>query len=113
MAKVTLKRLKTEVRKVTGCQDEGKDDFKAGVCLLAALQVGANADFVATYTGYPRSLVRVFAKRLRENGIWKGSQTCADWFGKDGGISFCCDVNVALGLMRRTAPASTLVKGPK
>jgi len=102
MTKVTLKRIKDEVRKVTKCDVEADDSFKAAVCLLAALQVGANADFVAKFTGYPRGLVREFGHRLRENGIWKNGKTCADWFGKDGGVSFCLDVNVARGFMRRT-----------
>jgi hypothetical protein len=101
MAKLTLKRIKQEVRKVTGCQDEDSDDFRAGVCLLAALQVGANADSVARFTGYPRTLVRDFAGHLRANGVWKAGVTNANWFSKDGGIEFCCDVNVALGRMNR------------
>jgi hypothetical protein len=101
--RLTLKRIKEEVRKVTGCQDEDSEEFKAGVCMLAALQVGANADAVSKFTGYPRSLTREFGHRLRDNGVWKRGTTNADWFGKDGGIEFCCDVNVALGRMQRAA----------
>lgn len=100
MAKLTLHRIKKEVYKVTGCtsEDEG---YKAGVCMLASLEVGTNADRVARFTGYPRSLVRTFGKRLRENGVWKDGQIHADWFGEHGGISFCLDVNIARGFMKR------------
>jgi hypothetical protein len=101
MAKITLKRLKEEVKKVTGSVEDD-DGFKAGVCLLAALQVGAAPDKIAKFTGYPRSLVREFGRNLRANGVWKDGGTHADWFGENGGISFCCDVNVARGFMARS-----------
>lgn len=97
---MTLSKIRTEIRRMDpNCHGE---DFKAAVCLIAATVVGATSDKVANFTGYPSKLVRGFSARLHESGVWRDGKTNADWFGKDGGIAFWCDVCVARGLMRRT-----------
>ena len=100
---ITLQTIHKEAAKVTGAT-KGSKEFKAAVCMLSALQVGAKAQAVAEFTRYPIGLVREFSGNLKASGIWqKDGKTAADWFGKDGGISFNCDVAVAMGYMKRVA----------
>jgi len=85
------------------CGKEAGDERDAGVVLLASAHVGGDASKVAEALGWDVARVKPFAKRLVENGVWrKDGKVAVDWANpEDGGISFACDVNVALGYMGR------------
>jgi len=99
---LTLKNFEEEVMKLD--PKTGPDDpvFSTAVFMLAALQVGANADRVAKFCGYRRDYVRERARRLREAKVWVGGKTNCEWFEENGGIAFWCDVLVAEGLLDRS-----------
>jgi len=98
----TLDDLKKEVKRLDPkTSDENEPAFKTALILLSALVVGANQKNIAKFTKIPQKFIAERAKRLRANGIWRGSKTNCDWFEKSGGIAFWCDVLVAEGLIRR------------
>lgn len=99
-------KLRDRLSRTVCCLDpavsSSEDTFKAAVVMLAALEVGPNADRIAKLVGYPRTLVRIFGRRLRECGVWDGGVTKADWGDeKTGTIAFWCDVGVAVGWLKR------------
>ena len=101
---MTLNEIKAEVKKMDPQLDRRTKAFKAAVCLLSALQVGADSEAVSKFTGYPRKLVDAFTERLISGGVWREGKTCCEWFEEDnGGIAFWLDVCVAQGLMDRKA----------
>ena len=84
--------------------DENPELFKAGVVLVAALSVGANADRIAKFTGYNRDEVRVMAKRARAGKLWIGHNRfdIDPWFQEEGGnIAFTLDCMVVEGTLER------------
>lgn len=95
----TLKKIERVVDNYCGKDEGGGRD--AGRILLASAIVGAFPEKVANAFGWEVSRVIPYAKRLRKSGIWRNGKVYADWDGEDGGIGFCCDVNVALGFMER------------
>ena len=97
----TIERIKQEVQSLDPSLKEEDDAFKTATVMLAGLVVGPNINAVAKFTNLPRVFVRLRAAALRANGIWKAGQTHAAWFGKNGGMAFWMDVNVAEGLMKR------------
>lgn len=110
---ITLEMLHKEAARLTGCAESDKA-FKGAVCMLAALHVGAKSKAVSEFTNYPIGLVRELSGKLRASGIWtKDGKTRAEWFGKDGGIAFNCDVAVAMGLLRRVAEKKKRSRGDR
>jgi len=103
MPKITLEFLKKEIRRLDSNVEEGSDDFKTALVLLASLVVGPNIKKIAHFVKLPRSYVGKISKRMRENKIWKGTETyCDNWFKKkEGVVAFWLDVCVALGHMKR------------
>lgn len=98
----SISEIVREVKRLDPSLDRNSPSFKAAVCLLAALQVGAITGNVATFTGYSTKVVRKFSGRLRESGIWVRGKTRSEWFDKKTGIAaFWADVAVALGLLSR------------
>ena len=83
--------------------DENPELFKAGVVLVAALSVGANADRIAKFTGYNRDEVRVMAKRARAGKLWIGHNRfdIDSWFQEGGQIAFTLDCMVVQGKLER------------
>lgn len=101
--KMTLEKVKAEVRKMDPNLDSESSSFRAAVVLLAGLVVGANADSIAEFTGYSRAEVRKFGSNLRECGVWRGSKTACGWDDPEsGGVAFWMDVCVAEGTLRRS-----------
>ena len=104
-AKFTLEEIKKDVAEIVGkdlTEDEDDIAFKASVVLLSSAVVGPSIERLAKFTGYPRSLISEFSKRLRENGIWKGGKIYANWLDPHGGVDFICDSMVAVGWMARS-----------
>lgn len=77
--------------------------FQAAMVLLASELVGPYVDRIATFLGYPRSLVQVIAARLQEARIWEGEEVrCEGWFDpKDSGIALLLDLMVSEGRLVR------------
>jgi len=80
-------------------QDADGDNLRAAMLLLASEMVGPYPDRVATFLGYPVSLVQVIATRLTEARIWEGYEIhCERWYDpQHGRVSFIIDVMIATG----------------
>lgn len=103
MSMNSMKEIVAEIKRMDPKLDPDGDSFKAAVCLISALNVGAKAKSVAGFTGYPMQLVKKFSSRLIGSGIWVRGKTCCGWNDANtGAIAFWCDVNVAMGLMSRS-----------
>ena len=84
--------------------DDSGPAFNAACVLLASAIIGPNANRIARFLELKRDEVRTFGKRLRANEIWKGRKVYGDWFDEQyGGINFCLDINIALGLMEKVS----------
>lgn len=104
MKKLTLKKIKEVVSQIDDQIDDADAGYKAMVVLLSSINIGPNADKLAKFTKYPRSLVRQFGRRLRNNGVWIGDKVAAvEWFEEGGSVALIADSLVALGLVRRTS----------
>lgn len=76
-----------------------KHNFRTALILVAGLQVGADDERIAAYTGLGVEEVTERGERLRANGIWRDGITHCAWFDEeDGGlIPFWLDCLVADG----------------
>lgn len=99
MSEPTLKRLNLELKRFDITPDSKA--YVPALVLICSAFKGPNADRIANFIGRPRSEVRVIGNRLRDNLVWLGNKVNCDWFGKDGGVAFMCDVCVAQGLLAR------------
>jgi hypothetical protein len=72
---------------------------RTAMVLLASDFVEPYPDRVATFLGYPVSLVQVIATRLTEARIWEGYEIhCERWYDpQHGRVSFIIDVMIATG----------------
>lgn len=91
-----------EVHKLDPKLKEKDEGFKIATILLTALQEGANSKKIAKFLDIPETEVTRYEKNLRDNKIWIGNKTSANWFGESGGTAFWMDVTVAQGYMKRT-----------
>lgn len=98
---LTKKDIEKEVQKLDPNLKKTEEAFKVASILLSALQVGADSKLVSKFLNLPIEEVKKYEKNLRKSGIWKGKKTACEWFEKEGGVSFWCDVNVALGFLER------------
>jgi hypothetical protein len=100
---VTIERVRREVQRMDSQLTPEDDAFKAAVvCLSAAATGQTTVTELARFTGYQNGEIAEWVRNLKANGVFlKRGVIAADWFGKDGGIAFWMDVNVALGLMQR------------
>lgn len=102
-----LKRIVLEIGKDDGWQ-EGDESFQAGLVLIAPLSITTMDPMaVSQFTGVPEPLVREFAGRLIENGVWRpDGKLAVQWNDpENGNLAFMMDVWVAMGeLERGTAP---------
>jgi hypothetical protein len=98
-----LKRTVLEIGEEDGWE-EGDEDVQAGLVLLAPLSIKTmDPEAVSRFTGVAEPLVREFAVRLIENGIWMPDGTIA-LSGNDN-LALMLDVWTATGmLVRRTEP---------
>ena len=92
-----IELIRREALKMTG-----EDCLEAQV-LLSSIVVGPNVKRIASFLSVPRDDVSYLSVILRRNGIWRGGKVAAsEWFGKDGGIAFICDVAVAKQQLKKT-----------
>ena len=77
--------------------------FNIAMVLIAAAQVGPNADKIAKRTKLSRSVARKISARCREAKLFVGGKLHhGGWFDKkSGGTAFWLDVCCAEGLLRR------------
>jgi transposase-like protein len=83
---------------------EGDEDFQAALVMAAPLEIGSmDPAAVSAFTGVPERLVREYAGRLAENGIWlPDGRIAADWWDPEyGNTAFMMDVWVATGSFNR------------
>lgn len=102
MEGLTKESIISEVKKLDENLKESKKSFKVATILIAALKVGANSKKIAKLLEIPIEEITEYEKNLRKNNVWVKEQTQCDWFGKDGGVFFWMDVNVALGFMEKS-----------
>lgn len=108
---LTLAQVHAIVKQLDPQLEVGDETYKAAVCLLSTLTVGAHAGRVAKFTGYPYDFVAPLAWRWRANKIWVRrrrlpAQICHSGWGdpETGGIAFWCDVMVGTGMLARQLP---------
>ncbi len=75
------------------------------VFLLSSGVVGTNADAIHQWIGdglFTRREARVWARRLRQTGIWtKRNKLSVEWLEKDGWVGFICDTMTMRGQLQR------------
>jgi transposase-like protein len=83
--------------------EEGDEDFQAGLVMAAPLAIDSmDPDTISAFTGVSKRLVREYAARLVQNGIWlPDGRIAADWWEPDGNKAFMMDVWVATGSFTR------------
>lgn len=102
--KMTLRQMKTAIKKFDPQVKEGDDAYAVYLTLLAGVEVGAFPAKIANFTGVDVQFVRKVGRRLRKAGIWKDGMTHADWADeKHGGIAFACDAAVGMGWLDRVS----------
>lgn len=105
---VAVKSLRSEVRSFDPALDPESETFRCAVLLLAALEVGQNLARLSRYTQYPRGFVARCARRLVDNGIWRGGETVSSWTDRGPAHqAFWKDVGVAEGKLQRRHSAET------
>lgn len=95
-----------EVRDRIAAYDSGAEHSdvtrEAALILLAAAEIGQNVDRLARFTGLRREIVARAARRLVDNGVWRGGNTVARWReNADDAESFWLDAAVAEGRLCR------------
>jgi hypothetical protein len=105
-SRVTVTDFEARIRRYNSDLEHDCVAFRAAVILLAGLEFGHNIDRIARRTGYDRPFVARVARRLTDNGVWKGGVTVADWSSSDEASgTFWNDVAVAEGKMCRRIAA--------
>jgi hypothetical protein len=112
--RVGVSELEERIRHYNSDLRSDDPTFRAAVILLAGVEYGHNIDLLARRTGYDRALVARIARRLIDNGVWKGGVTVADWSSADEASgTFWNDVAVAEGKMcRRFTPDGRIEWAP-
>lgn len=98
-----MKSLRKAIQKMDpnlSTEDEG---FKIALVLLAAAEVGVNAERIAKRATLPRAVTRGLVAKCRRAGIFvKNRIEHGGWFDKtSGGIAFWMDVACVRGLLKR------------
>jgi len=106
MAKVTKETIEEQIQHLDPKLEKTDEAYRVASIMLLALQVGANSDKIAKFLkldkGAIGTLKTKYEPNLRKSKIWNGEKTSCEWFEKDGGIAFWCDVSVAMGLLERS-----------
>jgi hypothetical protein len=98
----SVHELRARISQSDPSLDPGQPAFRAAVVLLAARYVGQNVDRLARYTRVAPGELARFARRLCDNGVWRGSRTHCLWQpDAELGAFFWADVEIALGRMCR------------
>jgi len=98
-----LQGMRRDVRNMNETLHEDSYSFQAAMVLFASELVGPYGDRIATFLGYPPSLVQLIAARLQEAKIWQDDDVdCDNWFHPDkGAVAFMLDLMVAEGQLLR------------
>lgn len=76
--------------------------FSSAMILLAAAEVGPNADDIASLTNLSSEAVKERFARLEQNGVFKDGKIYCDWFDEETGTTaFWLDVCIAEGTINR------------
>lgn len=97
-----------EAARVIGDKDKTSEAVLCGAMMLAALRDGTSIFKLArTLKCEPKDIAR-FHDALTKSGVFikpgnrHGGKVACEWFDEEnGGVAFCLDVNVGLGLMER------------
>lgn len=110
---LTLAQIRRTVRDLDPQLEADDDVYKAAVCLLSTLTIGAHARRVAKFTGYPYRFVAPLAWHWRANRVWVRrrrlpAKICHSGWGdpEHGCVAFWLDVMVGMGLVTRQCPAT-------
>jgi hypothetical protein len=95
--------LRKELQRMDPNLKPDDDAFNAALVLLAAADVGTNADKIAKRARISRSLSRKIVVQATEAGIFaKGKLLHGGWFDKKtGGVAFWLDVACVCGWLKR------------
>ena len=98
-----LQGMRRDVRNMNETLHEDSYSFQAAMVLFASELVGPYSDRIATFLGYPSSLVQLMAARLQEAKIWQDDHVhCDSWFDPEkGAVAFMLDLMVAEGQLLR------------
>lgn len=100
---MTKDEIVTMLKELDPNLTEDSPSFAGALILLAATEVGADAERVASFTGLPLEEVARREAHLRANGVWDGEMVIhSDWFDEDGGFGFWMDVLVGEGMLAVT-----------
>jgi hypothetical protein len=96
-----LQGMRRDVWNMDATLPEDSYTFQAAMVLLASELVGPYVDRIATFVGYPPSLVQVMEARLHQAKIWESDEVRSEsWFDpQKGGIAFLLAVMVAEGTL--------------
>lgn len=102
----TRKKIESTVKNWLATEVINEDDVVAAKVLLAAMNIGPNADRIAKFVGVPRSQVREIGTRMRASEIWTDGRVEVEAIGQkgreeDGDMEFLLHIGVARGLIRR------------
>lgn len=102
MEESKIETIRKELKFMDPNLDLDSEIGQAAQFLLSSAIVGPSVPKVCEFSGLPRAVVRSFASIARQNGIWKGHSVHAALLDKNGGIDFWMDVNVVMGIARRS-----------
>ncbi|MGH7502017.1 MAG: hypothetical protein ACREL7_09690 [Longimicrobiales bacterium] len=106
-----MEAIADRIRRYNSDISPSSDTFRAACLLLSALEFGQNIDVLSRRTGLDRGFVARCARRLIDNGVWKGGETAAEWSSADEASgTFWNDVAVAEGKMCRRVVAGGKVE---
>lgn len=98
---LTKKQIKEQIKAIDPNLKESEDSFKVAKILLAGTGGVRCTIKLSKFTGVEPEFVKQVKHRLKKEGVWRGKTTFCQWFEKDGGIAFLCDINVGLGFLER------------
>jgi Phage integrase, N-terminal SAM-like domain len=91
---ISLSELKEAVREL-GDWEEDSEFFQAGLVVLAPLSINTmETAAIASFTGVPEPVVREFAARLLESGVWRPDGKIDVWGEEDTGATSLGDLEI-------------------
>ena len=101
---MTIRQIRNEIKRLDPQLKQDDTSFVTAVIMLSAIEVGADAERIAKFSGVGLGQVMEREHRLRKNKVWVGEKTHhSGWDDKEsGGIAFWMDVCIADGLLVRS-----------
>ena len=90
-----------EALRQEGSFEPDTEEFKAAVVMILGLARRKHLDDFCNLTGYPRTEIQKWMRRLRKYGYWKSEDkmTWANWMEEYGQLAFILDVCVVIGML--------------